>query len=200
MYPTLATQRRVALSLAALVPCCLALAASFNRVPMGQFTGVMLGVSSGLLTFLLLVVISRQPQRRRMYSNNNKSQNGPSSTIPTIPEEDSNTSAFFEYSVIPWVPAAAVLLHSCLLIQSLDLAATPFSFWLATGLIIYFSYSVTKSVAAPSFDALTTERICLTETPRHSSTFISSGVAGNEPSTSTGNSEPYAQIDTLLLA
>lgn len=147
--PTFTTGRRVAFSLIALVPCNLAMATSLGRNPTGQFTGVMLGISSGLLTFLLLVVISRQPQRRRSSKSKMPSpQRGSSSGTSTTPtassssspaanvgqESESNAgSVFFEYSLVPWIPAAAVLLHCCILLQGLDLAATAFAFWLAIG-------------------------------------------------------------------
>jgi len=97
MFPTPATARRVALSVTALVPCCLAMATAVNRSPRAQFTGIMLGISSGLLTFLLLVVISRQPQRRlrdpsssSSAGNNNKRGVQPSAGSGPI---TNNTSA-----------------------------------------------------------------------------------------------------------
>jgi hypothetical protein len=158
MYPTPATARRVALSVAALVPCCLAMAASFNRAPRAQFTGIMLGISSGLLTFLLLVVISRQPQRRLKGPNNRKTAGGgvqssssgsgggpnsPStSSVSTSNSSEqqwesigggSGPSSCLQHAIIPWVPTVAVFIHCCLLLQALEFAATPFAFWLAIG-------------------------------------------------------------------
>lgn len=127
MHPTPATARRVALSVCLLIIGCLAMAASLNRAPRGQFTGIMLGISSGLLTFLLLVVISRQPLRRRGVKT---PQSGPNTSVSEL---ETTASTFFQYSVIPWVPAGAVFLHCCLLLQALELAATPFAFWFAIG-------------------------------------------------------------------
>lgn len=128
MNPTSGTGRRVALSVIALVPCCLALAASLNRAPRGHITGIMLAISSGLLTFLLLVVISRQPQKR-----------SPSAAISSTSSTGGNydydltNSYFLQHSIIPWVPAAAIFIHCCLLLEGLDLAGLPFAFWLSTG-------------------------------------------------------------------
>ena len=126
MNPTGATARRVSFATMALVPCCLALAASLNRAPRGHVTGIMLAVSSGLLTFLLLVVISRQPQKKRIQ----KPAHG------TTGEKISPFSTFFKYSIVPWGPAGAIFLHSCLLLEALDLSAFPFAFWLSTGKLI----------------------------------------------------------------
>lgn len=139
MFPTPATGRRACLAVAALIPCSLALATSVNLSHTNQFTGIMLGISSGLMTFLLLVVISRQPQRKRgprpKPPPQNSSSSSPSSSI--IAELENSASVFFEYSIIPWVPAGAIFLHCCLLLQGLDLAATPFAFWLAIGMYIW---------------------------------------------------------------
>ncbi|CAL8072826.1 unnamed protein product [Orchesella dallaii] len=206
MNPTPGTGRRVALSVIALVPCCLALAASLNRAPKGQVTGIMLAISSGLLTFLLLVVISRQPQKRHpLRSSSCSTASGSGSAAYSGPngggyDYDLTNSNFLQHSIIPWVPATGIFIHCCLLLEGLDLAGLPFAFWLSTGLIIYFSYGVTKSVAAPPF-LVGHERLRLSTS--HRQPVLSTVVCGNDLSstatTSTSSSEPYAQIDTILL-
>lgn len=141
MNPTPGTGRRVALSVIALVPCCLALAASLNRAPRGHITGIMLAISSGLLTFLLLVVISRQPQKRYPFpgvsptSGGGSGSCGGSSSGAGYHEYDLMNSNFLQHSIIPWIPAAAIFIHCCLLLEGLDLAGLPFAFWLSTGTV-----------------------------------------------------------------
>ncbi len=125
MNPTGATARRVSFATMALVPCCLALAASLNRAPQGHVTGLMLAISSGVLTFLLLVVISRQPQKRPGQK--------PTHGVAVLERRRSPFSNFFQYSIVPWAPAGAIFLHSCLLLEALDLSGFPFAFWLSTG-------------------------------------------------------------------
>ena len=126
MNPTPATGRRVALATVALVPCCLAMAASLNRAPRGHVTGIMLAASSSLLAFLLLVVISRQPQNKRpLRSATNTGSNNP--------EFETTTTQFFQYSIVPWLPATAIFLHCCLLLEALDFAGSVFAFWLSIG-------------------------------------------------------------------
>lgn len=197
-YPTAATSRRVALALLALIPCCLALAVSASS-PGPSFTASMLGISAGLLTFLLLVVISRQPQRLKLGKSSSKKRrlSGP---------ELAAGENFFDGCLVPWAPVAAVFLHCCLLLQGLDLAAMPFAFWLAIGtlsdrvvflsktffflgLIIYFSYSVSKSIAAPRFDFDFGRESMRLGTP----------LMSNRPMTSEGQ-QPQPQLDSVLLA
>lgn len=148
MNPTSGTGRRVALSVIALVPCCLAMAASLNRAPRGHITGIMLAVSSGLLTFLLLIVISRQPQKRYPSLTVPTGSNGYGGSSSAHYEYDLTNSYFLQHSIIPWVPAAAIFIHCCLFLEGLDLAGLPFALWLATGnmdFIRRFTKQITNS-------------------------------------------------------
>jgi hypothetical protein len=148
MNPTYATARRVLLSTMALIPCCIALASSLNRTPKGHLIEILLAMSSSLLIFLLLVVISRQPQRKALRGHSRTSNR--SGGLNFSGSHSTAVKHFFQYSLVPWIPALTILGHSCLLIEILvDLAGSPFAFWFAIGLIVYFSYGVSKSIAAP---------------------------------------------------
>ncbi len=48
-------------------------------------------------------------------------------------EYDLINSNFLQHGIIPWVPASAIFIHCCLLLEGLDLAGLPFAFWLSTG-------------------------------------------------------------------
>jgi len=132
LSPTPASARRVSFSTVFLVISSITFAASLEKAPKVDFISLMLAISSGLLLFLLLVVISRQPQRKTTATLSLLGQH------PEVARsgQPSAIKNFFQYSLVPCGPAAAILLHAALLVEALDICGLPFAIWLSTGLTL----------------------------------------------------------------
>jgi len=146
LNPTPASARRVSFATLFLVICSITLAASVNRIPKMDPTSWMLAVSSGLLSFLLLVVISRQAQRKTSRAVPPLGLRGSGSPNPPA---SSGVKNFFQYSLVPWGPAAAIFLHSCLLMEALNLCGFPFALWLGTGELEFPFHSTNRNLIKP---------------------------------------------------